>query len=69
MLRAEVEVALGLSRFDGKCDRHTVAFFFDFKLEDPPTDSVLPPAVRFVPPNRFDLVFRRVKPNNDPIPK
>ena len=44
------------------CEDRTIEFVFAFKLEDPPTDHIVPAAVRFVPPNRFELVFRRIKP-------
>jgi hypothetical protein len=65
-LRGEVRVAIELSKFAARCKGRQLKFIFAFTLEDPPTDSILPPAVRFVPPNRFELTFRRVKPNYDP---
>jgi hypothetical protein len=65
-LEGEVRVALGDSHFAQRCVGRTLRFVLSFKLEDPPTDSILPPTVRFVPPNRFDLVFRRLKSNLDP---
>ncbi len=64
-LRAEVEVAINLSKFDARCGGRVVEFIFAFTLEDPPTDNIVPPAVRFSPPNRFELTFRKVKPNID----
>ena len=67
-LRGEVRVAMNLSQFAAKCRDRTIDFVFAFTLEDPPTDSIIPPGVRFVPPNRFELVFREVKPNYDPAP-
>jgi len=66
-LQGEVRVAMNLSRFTSSCSNRSVEFVFVFALEDPPTESVIPPGVRFVPPNRFDLVFRKVKPNYDPV--
>jgi hypothetical protein len=65
-LQGEVGVAINLSRFAVKCQDRTVEFIFAFTLEDPPTDSIIPPGVRFIPPNRFELVFRRLRPNYDP---
>ena len=62
-LRAEVRVAMELSKFAAKCHDRSVEFVFAFTLEDPPVDSIRPPAVRFVPPNRFELIFKRVKPD------
>jgi hypothetical protein len=67
-LRGEARVAMNLSRFAAKCQGRSVEVVFAFTLEDPPTDSIIPPGVRFVPPNRFELVFRRVKPNIDFVP-
>jgi hypothetical protein len=67
-LRGEVRVAMNLSRFATKCRDRTMEFVFAFTLEGPPNDSILPPGVRFVPPNRFELVFRQIKPNYDPAP-
>jgi hypothetical protein len=67
-LQGEVRVAMNLSRFAGKCQGRSVEFVFAFTLEDPPTDSIIPPGVRFVPPNRFELIFRRVKPIVDFAP-
>ena len=66
LLEGEVQVALSLSRFGPRCAGSRISFSFVFKLEDPPTDSIVPPAVRFMPPNRFELTFRRVKANLDP---
>ncbi len=63
-LGGEVRVALDGSRFAERCVGRHLTFVFSFTLQDdPPTDSILPPTVRFLPPNRFELVFRRVKPN------
>lgn len=67
-LRGEVRVAMNLSKFAAKCLDRTMDFVFAFTLEDPPTDSIIPPGVRFVPPNRFELVFRKVKPFFDLAP-
>ena len=63
-LEAEVGIALRDSQFAPSCDGRQLEFFFAFSLQDPPVDSILPPAVRFVPPNRFELTFRRVKPQS-----
>ncbi len=60
-LQAEVRVAMNLSKFDARCGGQSLDFIFAFTLEDPPTDNILAPGVRFVPPNRFELTFRRVK--------
>lgn len=68
VLEAEVRVALDSSRFEQRCSGRTLEFVFSFRVEDPPTDFILPPAVRFQPPNHFELVFRRVKANLDPTP-
>jgi hypothetical protein len=62
-LRAEVEVAMSLSEFSGKCQGRAVGFVFHFTLEGPAMDYIVPPGVRFLPPNRFELIFRRVKPS------
>lgn len=67
-LRGEARVAMNLSRFAAKCQGRSLEFVFAFTLEDPPTDSIIPPGVRFVPPNRFELIFRRVKPIVDFAP-
>ena len=67
-LQGEVRVAMNLSQFAARCHDRTVECVFGFTLEDPPTDSIIPPGVRFVPPNRFELVFRRVKPSYDLAP-
>lgn len=67
-LQGEVRVAMNLSQFAAKCHGQTVKVVFGFILEDPPIDHIIPPGVRFVPPNRFELVFRRVKPSYDPAP-
>jgi hypothetical protein len=68
-LEAEVRTALAGSDFAPRCAGRALEFFFAFTLEEPPADSILPPTVRFVPPNRFELVFRKVKPNYDPAPQ
>jgi hypothetical protein len=65
-LQAEVRVAVNLSRFKPECKGRKIEIVYVFTLQDPPTDTVIPPAVRFVPPNRFELTFRRVKPNPEP---
>ena len=57
-----------LSQFAATCDSRTVEFVFGFTLQEPATDSIRPPGVRFLPPNRFELIFRRVKPNLDFAP-
>jgi hypothetical protein len=67
-LQGEVRVAMNLSQFATKCHDRTIDFVFAFTLEGPPTDSIIPPGVRFVPPNRFELVFRKVKPWLDIAP-
>jgi hypothetical protein len=67
-LQAEVRVAMDLSKFATKCHGRALEFVFAFTLEDPPIDSLRPPAVRFVPPNRFELVFKRVKPDHYLVP-
>jgi hypothetical protein len=64
-LRGEVGAALGISRFQARCAGRKVKLEFAFTLIDPPSDNIIPPAVRFVPPNRFELTFRRVKPTID----
>jgi len=68
VLNAEVRVALSLSQAAARCENRTVQLVFAFTLKDPMSDDILPPAVRFVPPNRFELTFRRVKPNIEPAP-
>jgi hypothetical protein len=68
ILQAEVRVAVKLSTFDRKCQGRSVQIIYAFTLEDPATDSIIPPAVRFIPPNRFELTFRKVKPNIEPPP-
>lgn len=65
-LQGEVRVAMKLSSFAPECRGRVMEFIFGFVLEDPPTDYLVPPAVSFKPPNRFDFIFRRVKPNLDP---
>jgi len=62
ILQAEVRVAMNLSKFDSRCEGQSLEFSFAFRLEAPPTDNIIPPAVQFIPPNRFELTFRRVKP-------
>jgi len=61
-LEAEVSIALRGSDFAARCDGRQIELFFAFSLQDPAVDSILPPAVRSVPPNRFEITFRRVKP-------
>lgn len=65
-LQSEVRIAMQLSKFAARCKGRKVRFIFSFTLQDPPTDSILPPEVHFLPPNRFELTFRRRKPNLDP---
>jgi hypothetical protein len=68
-LKAEVMVAVEQSQFRTQCAGKKVVFDFDFTIvEEYPTDDVAPPLVRFVPPNRFELAFRRVKPIIDMPP-
>ena len=68
-LQAEVRVAMTLSRLNKICKNSVIDLVFAFSLEDPPTDYITAPAVRFVPPNRFELTFRRVRPNVElPVP-
>jgi hypothetical protein len=69
ILKGEVRVAVNLSHFAPKCSGREFRVVFAFTLEDPPTDSIIPPAVKFVPPNRFELTFRRLKPIVDPAPR
>lgn len=65
-LQGEARVAMNLSRFATACSGRTLEFKFTFKLENPPTDHIIPPGVRFLPPNHFELIFRRLKPILDP---
>lgn len=65
-LEREVQIAINLSRFKRSCQGRKVELVFSFELTEPATDSILPPEVRFLPPNRFELIFRRVKSNLDP---
>jgi len=65
-LQGEVRAAIEMSKFGARCNGRVLKFVFAFTVQDPASDSILPPAVRFVPPNRFELTFRRVKPNHDP---
>ena len=65
-LQGEVQVAIELSTFAAQCDGRVLELVFSFTLEDPPADTIIPPAVQFLPPNRFALIFRRVKPSHDP---
>ncbi len=67
-LQGEVRVAMNLSKFAAACHDRMIEFVFSFTLEGPPVDSILPPGVRFVPPNRFELVFRQLKPIYDVAP-
>jgi hypothetical protein len=53
---------MNASRFEAACVGRKVEFVFEFTLEDPPEVILIPPGVRFIPPNRFALVFRRLKP-------
>jgi hypothetical protein len=62
-LQGDVQVAMKLSDFAPDCEGRTLEFVFAFTLEGPPTHTRIPPGVTFKPPNRFDLVFRRLKPN------
>jgi hypothetical protein len=66
LLNGEVRVAMNLSNFAVRCKGRTLEFVFAFTLQEPPLDSITPPGVRFVPPNRFELVFRPVKANIEP---
>lgn len=68
LLQGEVRVGLNQSRFSEKCSGKQVELLFQFTLEGSPTDTLRPPAVRFLPPNRFELVFRRLKPVLDGPP-
>ena len=68
LLRGEVRVAMNLSKFAAGCDGRTIEFVFAFTIASPPADSIRPPGVRFLPPNRFELVFQRVKPIYDLAP-
>lgn len=63
-LEGEVRVAIGLSRFAPRCKGRAIDLIFSFTLEDPLGDSIIPPRTRFFPPNRFDLVFRKLKPTS-----
>ena len=65
-LRGEVQVAMDLSHFKDSCPGRTVRIVFAFTLEDPAVDAILPPLVRFIPPNRFELTFQKRKPSLDP---
>lgn len=64
-LQAEVRAVMSLSKFDSRCVGQSLKFVFAFTVEDPATDNIIPPRVQFMPPNRFQLTFRRVKPNFD----
>jgi hypothetical protein len=68
VLNAEVRVALSLSQAAARCKNRTVELVFAFTLKDPMTDYIAPPGVRFMPPNRFELTFLRVRPNIDSAP-
>ena len=68
ILNAEVRVAMNLSQFTAKCSGRQFGLVFEFVLEDPPTNTLIPPAVRFLPPDRFALTFRRLKPIVDMSP-
>jgi hypothetical protein len=68
-LQGEVQAAVSVSRFKTRCAGRKVKFVFVFTLiEENPSDNVIPPFVRFVPPNRFELTFHRVKPNLHDMP-
>src|SRR6266540_3045349 len=54
LLKSEVNVAMALSRFAVRCEGRIVRLSFKFVLHDPPADNLMPPAVRFLPPNRFE---------------
>jgi len=62
ILQAEVKAALELSEFRTDCASKTEEITFSFKLIDPPVSAMLPPAVRFIPPNTFEIVYRRIRP-------
>jgi hypothetical protein len=66
LLQGEVRVAIQLSTFAAQCKGRVLKFLFSFTLQEPATDSILPPAVQYLPPNRFELTFRRRKPTYDP---
>jgi hypothetical protein len=66
LLKAEVDVAMQLSQFAARCYNKKLTFEFRFTLEDPEGDNLLPPSVVFVPPNRFDLIFRKLAPIIEP---
>lgn len=68
LLTNEVRVAINLSRFSNHCAGRTLVLVFAFNLEEPAVDTVMPPAVRFKPPNRFEIDVRRVNGNIDPAP-
>lgn len=67
-LKTEVEVALRESKFSDRCTGKDIKLIFEFRLQDPPTENITPPVVRFLPPNRFLLIFRRVAPVVDLAP-
>jgi hypothetical protein len=60
-LQNDVRAAMRLSLFAGRC-KNQDTFIFAFTFLDPPTGSILPPSVAFLPPNWFELTFRRRKP-------
>ncbi len=60
-LRREVKVAVTLSRFKPECRGQSVRIVFAFTLEAPVSYEIRPPAVRYVPPDRFELTFKRAK--------
>ena len=53
VLNAEVRVAMSLSQFAERCENRTLILMFAFTLKDPMTDYIAPPAVSYIPPNRF----------------
>jgi hypothetical protein len=64
-LEGEVHVALKGSRFAPRCQGRKLEFVFGFTMEEPARYDLIPPAVRFIPPNRFELIFKRLKPHFD----
>lgn len=69
-LEGEVMMAMKASRFKPRCAGQMLSFVFDFTiLEENPSDHVFPPMIKVVPPNRFELTFRRVKGVVDAAPR
>jgi hypothetical protein len=60
-LQSDVRASMALSHFTGRC-KDPEEYIFAFSFLDPQTDSLLPPSVSFLPPNRFEMTFRRRKP-------